>query len=169
MKNELMMKDQMIADEQAMFKNHLEVEKEKAERVRKQAAKEGFMHGVKTGFPYTIETSYLKNENYGNIIGAKNQTELAETLNNLGVKPNDLFGIQTKKAEITQPDMSKYFSEKGFNTSFNFMKRIKKDNERAREEEMKVTLIRHTDEEKEEVPKSVSFKKSELFGLKKDK
>ena len=62
MKDELMMKDQRIAEEQALFKNHLEVEKEKAERLRKQSAREGYMHGIKTAFPYTVETSYLKND-----------------------------------------------------------------------------------------------------------
>lgn len=135
-------------------KNKLKHSELNAARERRLAAREGYLLGIKTVFPYTVESTYAEDEKKGKIIAARSQTVVGDVLSKrFKVKrPKMFLGVELKKPEkdISQNDVSKKLAG---NSSFQLNYEVPKK---------KIVVSKVSDVT--DVPDYVVFKKSTLFG-----
>ena len=77
-------------------------------RERSASAREGFLHGVGSVYPYTFETIYGGDEGKGSITVSKNQDAVADRLNELNIPPNILLNNNATSKEVTQQHVSMF-------------------------------------------------------------
>ena len=84
------MKQQMKQERNLMNEEAKRHEKGFAKE-RRMAAREGYLHGISTVYPYTIESAYKDDEYRGRIFAAKNQDVVATIFNEFGVIREDMI------------------------------------------------------------------------------